>query len=78
MLGQSIFELEPPKSISITGKGPGQDAAENPFSGTNCCGIIENIGDNKFTVRIQEKGKMVQTVSVKTKRNKKNQFTKRI
>lgn len=64
MFAQIEFELEPSQSMSITGKGPGQDAAKNPFSGTNCYAIIENAGKNEFTIRIQEKGEVIKTISI--------------
>ena len=51
---ESIFELSPNQSMSITGKGPGQDAAVNPYSGTNSIGVVENIGGKAFVVRIQK------------------------
>lgn len=66
---QKIIELEPFQSMSITGKG--QDAAVNPFLGTNCYAIIENIGKNEFTIRIQKKGKVINKVSIE-KGEKKN------
>ncbi|MBQ4819072.1 hypothetical protein [Aquimarina sp. MMG016] len=64
LLAQIEFELEPSQSMSITGKGPGQDAAENPFSGSNCYAIIENAGKNEFTIRIQEEGEIIETISI--------------
>lgn len=62
--GQSIFELSPSQNMSITGKGPGQDAAINPYSDTNSIGIIDNIGKNNFTIRIQAKGEVVKMISI--------------
>jgi len=69
--GQSIFELSPSQSMSISGKGPGQDAAINPYLNSNSYGIIENIGMNDFTIRIQEKGKIIRMIVIKTKQIKK-------
>ncbi len=62
--GQSILELSPKQGMSVTGKGPGQDAAPNPYSNTNSFAVIENIGKNDFGIRIQEKGKLIKTVTV--------------
>ncbi|MEP0987928.1 hypothetical protein [Ekhidna sp.] len=63
--GQSVIELEPSQSMSISGKGPGQDAAINPYLATNSIGIIENIGKNQFSIRVQEKNKIIKTIQIK-------------
>ncbi|WP_019037344.1 hypothetical protein [Psychroflexus tropicus] len=42
--------------MAITGKGPGQDAAINPYEGQDCLVLIENIGAVSFSARIQQKG----------------------
>lgn len=68
---QSIIELDPKSNMSITGKGPGQDAAINPYLGTDCFGIVKNIGKNNFVIRIQKDGKILEQISVKPKENKK-------
>jgi hypothetical protein len=39
----------------ITGKGPGQDAAINPFSGENSLAVVKNLGTAPFSVRVQDK-----------------------
>lgn len=62
---QAEFELDPNQSMSITGKGPGQDAAKNPFDGQNCFAIIENIGKMEFSIRTQQNGKIVETIPIK-------------
>ena len=62
--GQSILVLKPAQSMSVTGKGPGQDAALNPFTDINSIGVIENIGQNNFEIRIQQKGEIIKVVSV--------------
>ncbi len=49
-----VFVLESGQSMLITGKGPGQDAAINPFSGQACLANVENLSANSFTVRIEE------------------------
>jgi hypothetical protein len=53
---QVEFELKPSQSMSITGKGPGQDAAVNPYQGQDCLVLIENIGTVAFVARTQQKG----------------------
>ena len=63
---EAILELEPSQSMSITGKGAGQDAAINPFSDRNSIGIVENIGENDFTIRVQNKeGKVIESIIIK-------------
>ena len=63
---QEIIELPPTQSMLITGKGPGQDAAANPFTKDNSLGIVENIGKNDFTIRVQnKKGKIMESVTIK-------------
>ncbi|NEV92995.1 hypothetical protein G3567_02390 [Psychroflexus sp. YR1-1] len=69
---QVEFELKPSQSMSITGKGPGQDAANNPFEGQDCIVQVENIGDIAFAVRTQQKGQKnlkTQTVEPGTSQN---------
>ncbi len=60
----SIFELSPNQSMSITGKGPGQDAAFNPHSKTKSVGVIESLGPNEFTIRIQNNGEIIEQTQI--------------
>ena len=60
----SIFELSPSQSMSITGKGPGQDAANNPYSNQKSIAIIKNIGKNSFVIRVQNKGKLIDEITL--------------
>ena len=55
----------------MTGKGPGQDATINPFQGKDCYAIIENLGNELFSVRIQQAGEIVNIIAVKPKEKKK-------
>ena len=48
----------------MTGKGPGQDGTINPFFGQDCYAIIKNIGKRKFSIRIQQKGKIIEEISI--------------
>jgi hypothetical protein len=52
----------------VTGKGQGQDATINPFQGEDCFAIIENLGKEFFSVRIQEKGKIIEIIKIKPKK----------
>jgi hypothetical protein len=61
---QAEFELEPSQSMSITGKGLGQDATKNPYDGQNCVAIVENIGKREFSIRTQQNGKMIETIPI--------------
>lgn len=62
---QVEFELKPCQSMSITGKGPGQDATINPYDGQNCFAIVENIGKKDFSIRTQQIGKIIENISIK-------------
>ena len=66
-MGQSVLELEASQSMSIAGKGPGQDAAINPYAAGNSIGIVENIGKHPFTIRIQKEGQVLETISIDSK-----------
>ncbi|NNK19310.1 MAG: hypothetical protein HKP49_09180 [Maribacter sp.] len=74
--GQTIFELKPAQSMSITGKGAGQDAAFNPYSENTSIGIIENIGKSVFSIRVQEKGEIIEKTAVGPGETKKVQLLK--
>lgn len=65
MIGQSIIELGASESMSIIGKGPGQDAVMNPYPKDDSEGIIENIGKNEFKIRVQKKEDIVKIVTIK-------------
>lgn len=51
---QTEFQLEPSQSMIMTGKGVGQDATINPYSGQDCYAILENLGKREFSFRIQK------------------------
>lgn len=67
---QSIFELSPNQSMSITGKGPGQDAAFNPYLGQSSIGIVKNLGESSFTIRIQKDGAIIEQIVIKPSEKK--------
>ena len=50
--------------MSITGKGPGQDAAFNPYAGGNSLAIVKNLGENHFKVRIQNNGEIIENITI--------------
>jgi hypothetical protein len=58
---ESIFELKSSQSMCITGKGAGQDAAINPYMDGNSIAVIQNLGKNKFTIRIEYQGRVFKT-----------------
>ncbi|MEM6641688.1 MAG: hypothetical protein AAF616_01810 [Bacteroidota bacterium] len=68
---QTKFVLEPSQSMCMTGKGSGQDATINPFAGQECIAVIKNIGKLPFNVRIQEKGDIIKTITIKRKETQK-------
>ena len=55
-----VIELNPSQSMIITGKGPGQDGAINPYIDKASIAMVENIGRNPFEVRIQTSGKILE------------------
>lgn len=64
---QSTFDLDASQSMCISGKGPGQDGAINPFLDGDSMAIIENLGESSFSVRIQKAGEITQTITVASK-----------
>ena len=69
-LAQDTFELSPSQSMLMTGKGPGQDGAINPYYGEPCYAIVSNNGSTPFSVRIQQDGEIIKTIEVKQKTKK--------
>ena len=68
---QAEFELNPSQSMSITGKGPGQDATKNPYDGQNCFAIVQNIGKREFSIRTQQNGTIIEIIPIKNGETKK-------
>ncbi|MDG1571275.1 hypothetical protein OZ410_03045 [Robiginitalea sp. M366] len=68
---QTEFELDPNQSMLMYGKGPGQDGTINPYAGEDCYAIVKNLGEVAFSIRIQQKGEIVQTISIKGMETKK-------
>ena len=62
--------------MSITGLGPGQDAAYNPYSNDNSLGIVDNIGKNSFVIRIQQEGEVVNRIPIDPDERKEIQLLK--
>ena len=60
----SIFEFDGTQSMLMTGKGPGQDGAINPFFGQASIAKVRNLGDNILQVRIQEGATFIENVVV--------------
>ena len=68
---QTVFELNSNQSMLMFGKGPGQDATINPYQGEDCYAIVKNLGDQVFSVRIQQKGQLLEITPVKANETKK-------
>lgn len=68
---QTEFELNPSQSMLMTGKGPGQDGAINPYYGKECIAIVKNMGESDFLVRIQKRGAIVEMIPVSGNETKK-------
>ena len=64
LFAQTEFELDPRQSMLMTGKGPGQDGTINPYDGEDCYAIVENTGKTSFSIRIQQKGKIIKTIDI--------------
>ena len=62
--GQDIIELDGVQSMCIAGKGPGQDGAINPYLDRDSIAIVENIGENSFSIRVQYKGEIIKTIAI--------------
>jgi hypothetical protein len=76
MSAQTTIALDGNQSMFITGKGPGQDGAINPYSKSDSFGIVQNIGKNDFSIRIQKEGKIIREITVKLKETKKVKLLK--
>lgn len=61
---ENKFELDANVNMLMTGKGKGQDGAINPYYGKDCYAIVKNIGNKKFSIRIQKKGKIIKTFTI--------------
>ena len=61
---QDVIVLDDNQSMSITGKGPGQDAAINPYIGSDSYAIIKNIAGAPFEARVQQNGKIISIVKI--------------
>jgi|GEM_PF-72454 len=71
LIGQDdVFVIESSQSMIITGKGPGQDGAINPYLGKKSIAIVENLGKHEFSVRIQKDGKIIKEIAVKASEEK--------
>ena len=69
----AIFGLSPSQSMSITGKGPGQDAAFNPYGNEKSIAMVKNLGKSTFHVRIQKAGVIVTDTALNS--NELREFT---
>lgn len=67
---ENNFKLDPSTSMLMTGKGPGQDGSINPFAGQDCVAVVANLANTPFSVRIQQKGIVLRTISVEKKETK--------
>jgi hypothetical protein len=64
---EQVFTLDGRQSMILTGKGPGQDGAINPFGTQDSYAVVKNIGENTVTVRIQSKGEVVSMIDISPK-----------
>ena len=66
----NVIELDGVQSMCITGKGPGQDGALNPYAGQDCIAVVENLSKNTFSVRIERDGELVAELPIKANEKK--------
>jgi hypothetical protein len=69
-LRSNIIELQPSDSMSITGKGLGQDAAINPYADGKSLAVVKNLGKNSFEYRVQRAGSIIENKSILSKESK--------
>lgn len=60
----TTINLDGKQSMCISGKGPGQDGAINPYINKDSIALIKNTGENELSVRIQFIEKITETISV--------------
>ena len=60
----AIFQFDGSQSMLITGKGPGQDGAINPYYGQASIAKVRNLGDNILQVRVQEGKTLIENMVV--------------
>lgn len=68
---QTTIALNNNQSMCITGKGQGQDGAINPYiDKAHSYAIVENVGKNAFSIRIQKQGKIIKEIAIKPRETK--------
>ena len=73
---QTEFILEPSQSMIMTGKGAGQDATINPYYREDSFGIVKNIGERPFSIRIQQAGNIIEEIPIEKGETKKVKLLK--
>ena len=63
----SIFVLAPQQTMLMTGKGPGQDGAINPYYGKKSTAVIQNRGSAALSIRIEQKGELIQITEIESR-----------
>jgi hypothetical protein len=68
---QDIIELDRYRNMCISGKGPGQDGAINPYYGSDSIAIVENLGEHPISIRIETiREELVRTIPLGSKKTK--------
>lgn len=73
---ENIFILKPSQSMLMAGKGPGQDGAINPYINENSIAVVKNLGQNSLQARIQEKGEIIEVITLAPSERKDIQLKK--
>ena len=73
---KQIIELGDNQSMGITGKGPGQDGAVNPYAAEESYALVSNLGKNEFSVRIQSGREILRNIPIEPGNSKKIDLAK--
>lgn len=73
---QTEFILDSNQSMIMTGKGAGQDATINPYFGEDSYGIVKNIGERPFSIRVQQAGTIIEEIPIQKGETKKVKLLK--
>ena len=67
---QYVIDLESPQSMCITGKGPGQDGAINPYINEKSIAIVKSMDKNGFEVRIEREERIIKISKIEPNKTK--------
>ncbi|MTB51130.1 hypothetical protein [Lewinella sp. W8] len=65
-----VLEFEANQSMAITGKGPGQDAVENPFADEASVAVVNNRGRSSILARVKTRDGRLGTTPIPPKKKR--------